>query len=325
MDEDRLRKMERVTKLSVVLFNNPLRYSASDLARKFETTVRTVYRDIRMLERLEFVPYNEKGKWAINKSSYLPSVRLTVPEALTFFLAARLMLSYSYRYDPVVESAFIKLNSVVPPALKEQIQQTMDWMGKLPKNEKYLRNLTKLAEAWISRRRIKISYRALEKEEAKDHLIEPYFIQPASTGRSSYVIARSDLAAKLLIFKIERIENIQETSETYTIPADFDANEYLSAAWDISVEGDVKTVKLKFKPVVARIIQESMWHPSQVLETRKDGSVLMTLNVMDTMEFFRWLLRWGDDVEVLEPPEIRDEVIETAKAMRKVYGKKGKK
>jgi len=192
-------------------------------------------------------------------------------------------------------------------------------MEKLPKNEKYIRNLVKLAEAWMSRRKIKISYKALEKEEVKDHLIEPYFIQPATTGRSSYLIAHSDRSSKLLVFKVERIENIQETSETYSVPADFNANEYLSSAWGISVEGEAKTVKLKFKPDVARIVEESIWHPTQVLEKLKNGSVVMTLQVMDTIEFFRWILGWGEDVEVLEPKEIRDAVIETIEAMRGLY------
>jgi predicted DNA-binding transcriptional regulator YafY len=323
---DRLKKTERLLKIMLLLYQGPYLFSAKDIAEKNGVNVRTIYRDLYALEKEIGVPISEEGsKRGIAEGYFLPPIRFSVPEALTFFLAARLMLGYSYRYDPNVESAFIKLNSVVPPALREQIQKTMDWMEKLSKNEKYLRNLTKLAEAWVSGHRIKISYRALEKEKAKEHLIEPYFIHPASTGRSSYVIARSDRATKLLIFKIERIEDIQETAETYTIPADFDANEYLSAAWDISVEGDVKTVKLKFTPDVARIIQESIWHPSQVLEKQKDGSLLMTLNVMDTMEFLRWILRWGDDVEVLGPPEIRDEVIETAEAMKELYIKKRKK
>ena len=51
----------------------------------------------------------------------------------------------------------------------------------------------------------------------------------------------------------------------------------------------------------------------------KDGSLIMTLQVMDTIELFRWILGWGQDVEVLEPPEIREAVMETAEAVRKLY------
>jgi predicted DNA-binding transcriptional regulator YafY len=319
--DDRLRKMERVTKLWLVVAKNPLRYTVPELAGKFETTVRTVYRDIRMLDNLGIPLYSDKGKWAINESSYLPPVRFSTSEALTLFLAARLMLGYSHCYDPNVESAFIKLNTVVPTPLGEQIQQTMDWMEKLPKNEKYLCNLAKLADAWISRHRIKIKYRSLGAREPKEHLIEPYFIQPAAAGHSSYVIAHSDRSTESLTFKVERIEDIQETSETYRIPDDFNANTYLNPAWGISVEGEAKTVKLRFSPNVARIIGESIWHSSQVLEKQKNGYLLMTLKVMDTIEFLSWILSWGENVEVLEPPEIRQSAIETIESMNEVYKK----
>jgi len=48
-----------------------------------------------------------------------------------------------------------ELSSVVSPPLREQIQKTMDWMQKQPRNEKYLGILAALAEAWLSRSQIK--------------------------------------------------------------------------------------------------------------------------------------------------------------------------
>jgi predicted DNA-binding transcriptional regulator YafY len=51
----------------------------------------------------------------------------------------------------------------------------------------------------------------------------------------------------------------------------------------------------------------------------------MTLQVMDTIELFRWILWWGEDVEVLEPPEICEAAMNTAEAVREVYMKKEKK
>ena len=87
----------------------------------------------------------------------------------------------------------------------------------------------------------------------------------------------------------------------------------------IVVEGDVKTIRLKFSPEIARIIEETIWHPSQVLERPKDGSVIMTLQVMDTVDLYSWILSWGEKVEVLEPEELRQDVIDSAKAMLDVY------
>ncbi len=87
------------------------------------------------------------------------------------------------------------------------------------------------------------------------------------------------------------------------------------------VEGDVKTVRLRFAPDLARLMEETVWHPSQVLEKQADGSVIMTLRVFDTWELYSWILRWGEKVEILEPAELRKEVQQTAQAMVKVYKK----
>jgi predicted DNA-binding transcriptional regulator YafY len=320
---ERLKKTERMLRIWFLLLRNPLRFTTKDLAEKFEVNVRTIYRDLVTLGSELMVPvYEERAKWAVDESYFLPPVRFTVPEALNIFLAARLMLGYSHRFDPNVNSTFNLLASVLPEPLKEQVQNTIEWMQKLPRDERYLFVLPKLAEAWTSQRKVKITYRSLPAEKATERIIEPYFIEPAAPGHSSYVIAYCQRAKELRVFKIERIEAIELTVETYTIPADFDANKYFSGAWGIVVDGEEQTVRLKFNSEIARLMEETIWHPSQVLEKQKDGSVIMTLKVFYTYELVTWILGWGEKVQVMEPTELREEVLQTAKAMVKVYQKK---
>jgi len=47
--------------------------------------------------------------------------------------------------------------------------------------------------------------------------------------------------------------------------------------------------------------------------------MIMTLRVVDTVELLSWIMGWGELVEVLEPKELRKEVLNTAKRMVKVY------
>jgi predicted DNA-binding transcriptional regulator YafY len=320
---ERLKKTERMLRIWLLLLRNPLRFTTKDLAQKFDVNVRTIYRDLVTLGNELMVPvYEERARWAVREEYFLPPIRFTVSEALNIFLAARLMLGYSHRYDPNVDSTFSVLASVLPAPLREQVQKTLDWMRNLPKSETYLSVLAKLAEAWTSQHRAKITYRSLPAAKAAERIIEPYFIEPAAPGHSSYVIAYCHRAGELRIFKVERIEAIELTDETYTIPADFDANRYFRAAWGIVVEGEERTVRLKFNPEIARLMEETIWHPSQVLEKQADGSVIMTLKVFYTYELVTWILGWGEKVEVLEPAELRKEVLQTAKAMVKIYQKK---
>lgn len=252
----------------------------------------------------------------------MPPVSFSIPEALNIFLATRLMLRYANRYDPNIASAFTKLNSIVPSPLKEQILSTMEWMRKLPRDDKYLRHLAKLAEAWVSKKQVRITYQALYRDETEERTIEPYFIEPAAPGHSSYVIAYCHLAKDMRTFKIERIGDVWPTAEPYTVPPGFDANAYLGYSWGIVVGGDVKEIKLKFSPEIARIMKETVWHPSQVLKPQKDGSVMMTLRVSRSEDLVAWILGWGEKVEALSPASLRGEISRTAREVMKIYRKK---
>ena len=325
-EAERLGKTDRTARLLKVehlLYQNPKGLKVEEIARLCSVNKRTTYRDLKALESELGVPIWEDGtKRGIAEGYLLPPIHFTLPEALNVFLAARLMLSYARRYDPNIASTFTKLNSIVPPPLRDQIQKTMDWMQRYPRNERYLLTLATLAEAWVSQHQVKISYKALGRQKATERTIEPYFIEPAAPGHSCYVIAYCHRTGSMRTFKIERIENIQATAEPYIIPPNFDANAYLSSSWGIVAEGEVKNIKLKFAAEIASIMEETIWHPSQVLERQSDGSVIMTLRVTDTVELYSWILGWGGKVEVLDPEEVRHHIIETAKAMLDVYQQK---
>jgi predicted DNA-binding transcriptional regulator YafY len=312
----------RLLKLQILLWQNPDGLRVEELAQRCSVSERTVYRDLEAIESELGVPVWEEGpKRGIAEGYALPPITFTLPEALNIFLSARLMQNYSRRYNPHIAATFMKLNSVVPSPLRDQIQKTIDWLNKQPKNDKQLVILGKLAEAWVSQRRTVIRYKALSEEEPIERVIEPYFIEPAAPGHSSYVIAYCHRAVAIRTFKVERIEDIQILNDTYSIPPDFDAIDYLSASWGIVVDGEIETIKLRFSPQVARIIAETVWHPSQVLEHQDDGALIMILKVTNTIDLRAWILGWGEEVEVLEPVELRESVVRTAKALLGVYAK----
>jgi len=306
-----------------MLWQNPHGLEIEELAQRCSVSERTVYRDLEAIESELGVPVWEEGsKRGIVEGYALPPILFTLPEALNIFLSARLMQNYSRRYNPHMASAFMKLNSVVPSPLREQIQKTIDWLNKQPRNDKQLVILRKVAEAWVSQHQVLIRYKSLAEEEPTERVIEPYFIEPAAPGHSNYVIAYCHRVGSIRTFKVERIEDTQILDDTYAIPSDFDAIDYLGSSWGIVVDGEVETIKLRFSPQIARIIAETVWHPSQVLEPQSDGALIMILKVTNTIDLQAWILGWGEEVEVLEPAGLRKSIAKTAKALLSVYTKK---
>ena len=118
-------KTARLLRIIWLLNENPQGVSARFLSEKCDVAVRTIYRDLDALdEHLKVTMWQDKGKWGLLPGQFLPPISFSIPEAMTIFIAARLMLSYINVNNPNISSTFSKLNLVVPSPLKEQISKT---------------------------------------------------------------------------------------------------------------------------------------------------------------------------------------------------------
>ena len=293
------------------------------LAELCEVSKRAIQRDLKLIESEDIFPlWHEHGHCGIVQKRYLPPIHFEPSQALNIFMAARLMASYAHRDDPDIRAIFTKLNCVMQPPLKEQINETISWMKTLPQNQKVVTTLNQLADAWTSGLRVVIRYQSAEATAPALRTIDPYFIQPAVPGHSAYVIGYCHERKDVRTFKIERISSVQITDEHFDIKEDFAADKYLSSAWGIMVGDEIIHVKMKVSKEMVRFMKEIVWHPSQNIVIQKDGSALMTVDVSHTAELMTWIMGWGDGLEVLEPASLRKEIQTKASSIVKIYAKK---
>jgi len=322
MRENKKDRLARLSRVEHLLYQCPDGLTVKAIAEKCGVCTRTARRDLAALESIGVPIWEDNSKRGIAPGYFLPPISFTLPEAMTIFLAARLLLSYSNTYNPNIDSTFVKLNSAVPAPLRDQVTRTIAWMQKLNKDDRLRRIMDTLAHAWINGRRVKIAYQALGRPSAGDRVIEPYFIQPATFERANYVIAYCSQARRVRTFKADRITDIALLDEHYVIPPDFDANKFLAPAWGITVYGKPLAVKLRFNSEIARLALETRWHPSQAVKTQPDGSAMVTFKVPVTDEFIAFVMRWGEKVEVLQPASLRSKVTGIARGMLGMYGDK---
>ena len=76
--------------------------------------------------------------------------------------------------------------------------------------------------------------------------------------------------------------------------------------------------KLQFTPERARWVSRERWHSKQRSETLADGSYVLEVPYSDERELLGDLLRFGADVEVLEPKELRAKI---KRALHQAVGK----
>ncbi|MCP4421570.1 MAG: WYL domain-containing protein, partial [Chloroflexi bacterium] len=95
----------------------------------------------------------------------------------------------------------------------------------------------------------------------------------------------------------------------------------LKNAWGIwYTEKEPVEVVLKFETAVAKRVAETQWHHTQQIEVLEDGRLRWQADVDEWREMLPWIRGWGADVEVLEPQELRGQVIRHVREMIKQYG-----
>jgi predicted DNA-binding transcriptional regulator YafY len=235
------------------------------------------------------------------------------------------MARYQDHRDPHVISAFGKLASILPPAIGRHVHASLVSLAARPPDEHRARVFDLLATAWAEGRKVRIWYvPARESDGApSERTVSPYFIEPNPAGHTRYLIGQDSLSGEVRTFKLERIREAELTSERFTVPPEFDAAERLGTAWGISDEDSVR-VRLRFHDAAAaKRASESQWHPSQREERNADGTTDFTFDVNGLLEIMPWILSWGGTVEVLEPRELRQRILETAHEQLGRYGETG--
>jgi predicted DNA-binding transcriptional regulator YafY len=299
----------------------------SEIARRTGMATRTVYRDLKALETEMRVPlWSENGRWGVQPDAFLPPLRLTLPEAMAVFLSARLVTRYADKYEPNLASAFQKLEEGLPDALREHVERTLDDLARRRIDAAFNRHVEDLTRAWAERRVVRFRYApahyAGSEREPRWAEVRPYLLEPSLATHALYLIGHDETRDAIRTFKVERILDLSLTPRTFSAPDAGALAVTLGRAWDIIADQPETEVVLRFTSAVGARVREATWHPSQEVRERPDGSLDWRATVAGTIEIRLWILSWGDDVEVLEPAALREDVAGTLRRAAARYGQR---
>jgi proteasome accessory factor B len=302
----------RYLKVAMALHAHPEGISAQALSDRIGVSKRTVYRDLQAMELDADLPiWQNAGRWGLESGAFLPPLNLTLHEAMTLFLAARVLAKTSDEHDTELIATFVKLAQVLPPTLAEHVQATVDAFATTPPNARFTRVFRTLTEAWAHRRVVSIEYDASvydASRPSRQTRVHPYFIEPSALTHALYLLGFDEERGARRTFKVERIASASMSPEPFEPEPGFSPSAELRRAWDVIFDQPVVSVVARFTPAVASRVAETRWHPSQEIELEADGSLTWRAHIAGSLEIRIWLLGWGGDVEVLEPVSLRDEV-----------------
>ncbi|MDR7316166.1 YafY family protein [Brevibacillus nitrificans] len=295
---------------------------AEDLAARFETSVRTIYRDMQALSEASVPIVGEPGVgYSLMEGFFLPPVSFTVEEAVSLLIGAHFVeQKFDPRYQERARSSRSKIEAVLPEQVRAEAANILTTMrllafgGDTPAGKQEKERVEKVRQALLDAKKVSFHYRKSMADEDGNResvrIVAPYGL--ALINGSWIMIGHCDLRDDLRHFRLSRMSQLALTEEGYLRPPHFNLHAYKPT-------DDRKTyVRLLAQSDIAEQIKESHYFFLEGWEDHPDG-LLITLRVRQTEEVTHWVLGWGARIEVLEPESFRNEIREEIEKMQKRY------
>jgi predicted DNA-binding transcriptional regulator YafY len=304
------------------------------LAENYVTTKRTVERDLLALSVSFPIMSDESGRtyrwsWSKDGATFdLPGISNT--EALTFnmveqYLKPILPASTLGQLQPYFTTAEKKLAAL---SLHSSNRSWVDKVRVIQPSQALLPpNIDpevqrEVYEALLRDKKLYITYKKSGADEAKKYEVNPLGI--VERGQVIYVvctIAEYQEPRQLVLHRIVKAEMLDEPSKR---PEGFELSSYIEQAFGF---GGNKPIKLE---VIFR--QTNFTHPIDHLRETplsadqkitqhsiEENSFKLTATVIDSLQLRWWLMGFGEGVEVLGPPVLREAISKTVNGMARFY------
>lgn len=310
----RTQKAERLFYIINYLDNHETA-TATELAKHCQTSVRSIYRDMRVLEDIGYYYTNEgkKGYRLIHQPVRSPQ-NLTQDEWMAVVLypfVSGSIISEKHPLYPAYRSGLDKIggkvvnNKQVLP-ISAQIGERILFQDQY-RDLKHQNIMPMLVQAIAHNTTIQVSYFSMHRNEMSIRELDPYYLVPRDGHL--YVIAFCHLRRDVRVFRLNRIQEIELTEKHFQLPNSFSIADFLANRWSIFAdETEPIHFIVKFSKEVSRYITEQDFYSETHLEEQEDGTLLLNTKVKSKFEFLKWIRSFGTNAEVLEPQDVREEL-----------------
>lgn len=317
---------ERLITILILLAERP--HTQQELAQRFEVDGVTIRRNLTELTRHFMIVDDKVGRERIYRFSDNYEFRppnLTPGELATLLLAQQAigatgLTAFGTPFGRYGYSLLDKVRAALPKALRNKLDALANIFGSATVPAKdystHADTIDGLTNAAMSQRRVRMRYVTLHSGKTKERLFDPYAVYFDPDGATLKVIGYDHERQTIIPFSVDHIERLNETSESFSRPAEFNLSEFLTQNCFNGIHGEPLTVQLRASGTTARVFAERTFHPSQreLARTTDATGNLETITIQMTVArgrgLERFILSWLPDVEVLEPSELRQKIVE---------------
>ena len=228
------------------------------------------------------------------------------PEALEENKPAKWLLE---RYS--IPKGFATFNSLRDRVLLEEI----------PLGQAFLNDIL---DAMHRNVELEIDYQRYERGQEEEHMqtfrFQPYTLKVFN--RRWYLLGYRKEREALHIIALDRVHGLKKLSTHFELPSDFDARKYFADVVGVYKDKDKQALNVKIRAygVQAEYLRSTPLHKSQAEVRSKHGEFAeFTYRLCITPDLISQLLAMGENVEVLEPKELKEEIKKRISKMFNYY------
>ena len=284
------------------------------MAARFKTRRETIYRDLRALQAIGYpIVGDESG--LLSRPQLAPGLRAAIPpvpftpkEVAALAWAVK-EAGHSQPFRGALSTALPKLQGLLPGP-SGRVGLAIDgavggWTRGVKDYSAFESRILELVRTIVSRTRCRVVYQSPARKEPRTYPFDPYRLLPVQGGL--YCVGFSHEHGHVIILAVDRIRNLQVTSDSFAVDPSFDPKRLEAEAFGVSWQEPMHVV-LRFSADQAPYVKEREWHPTQRLKDIRDGRVELAFTAGGEFEIIRWILGWGDAAEVVRPGSLREQV-----------------
>jgi len=314
--------MNHIERLNAILIQLQSKriVKASEIAERFDISLRTVYRDIRALEASGVPIGAEAGVGYFLMENYkLPPVMFTREEASALLFGEKLIEKMSD--DPMkfeFRSAITKIKAILNPEEKDRLEKLNGQISVLQSSSNSNFNrlfLSEIQQALVSKLVLEIDYQYVYGAPASLRMVEP--IGLCNYSRRWHLFAWCRLRREYRDFRLDRIKSLKICTESFKGKQHISMDDFIR---QMNVVSDKVNISLIMKTEKLPLINESKFWYGFINEEPIDANYCRLRFANNELRgFATWIISSGSFARVEEPTELKEIIEGFISEMRENY------
>lgn len=185
------------------------------------------------------------------------------------------------------------------------------------------RFLMPILNAMEDGRKIEITYQSFYAPAATTFIVEPWGLK--LHHQRWYMVGHSTAIDKTLVYGLDRIREFSLTDEQFEVPEDFDCDQWFGDVFGVNSyapEFNLEPQDIEILVSCEQIdyILSKPLHRSQRLVGEDSTGYILSMRLVPSCDFIMELMKYGAEIEIVKPIELREIFIQNIEEMNKRYG-----